>query len=267
MQATALRRLSVLPFVVWCLLASFPPTAAAVPAAFDGSANCNPDRFRVALDIGHSVRRPGATSASGRGEHEFNVSLASVVLAALAEGGFRSSFILESPDAEIPLGERTALAARENASILLSIHHDSVQPGYLQEVRTGDTVRRFSDRFHGFSVFVSAENARAGASRQLGAMLGEEMVQAGFQPSLHHAEAIPGEGRPLLDARIGLYRFDGLIILRTARMPAALLEAGVIVNRSEEQVISALPTQRRIAAAVLGAVRRACSSAAFATLN
>jgi hypothetical protein len=50
----------------------------------------------------------------------------------------------------------------------------------------------------------------------------------------HHAEPIKGENRELVNPELGIYRFDDLIVLKSAAMPAALLECGVIVNRSEE---------------------------------
>jgi len=40
---------------------------------------------------------------------------------------------------------------------------------------------------------------------------------------------------------LGLYRFNDLEVLKTAPMPAALLETGIIVNRREEQERRPLP--------------------------
>ena len=67
-----------------------------------------------------------------------------------------------------------------------------------------------------------------------------------FLPTLHHAEKIPGEGRKLMDKDLGLYEFDDLIVLKTAAMPAVLLECGVIVNRSEEASLQTPEIQHRI---------------------
>jgi N-acetylmuramoyl-L-alanine amidase len=71
---------------------------------------------------------------------------------------------------------------------------------------------------------------------------------------LHHAEKIPGEGRHLMNKDLGLYEFDGLVVLKTAPMPAVLLECGVIVNRGEEAALEKLEVQHRIAAAAADAV-------------
>jgi len=44
--------------------------------------------------------------------------------------------------------------------------------------------------------------------------------------------------RQLLDAQAGVYRYDQLIVLKETRMPAVLLEAGSIVNRTEELLLA-----------------------------
>ena len=86
------------------------------------------------------------------------------------------------------------------------------------------------------------------------------MRSAGFAPSLHHAELIPGEGRPLLNPYLGLYRFDGLAVLRTATMPAALLEAGIIVNPAEEQALRTPAHLDRLSNAVAAGIQRFCGA-------
>ena len=59
-------------------------------------------------------------------------------------------------------------------------------------------------------------------------------MAAGEKPSLYHAEPIAGENRPLLAPPPGRASLDGLAVLKTATMPAVLVEAGVIVNPDDE---------------------------------
>src|SRR5258705_13182016 len=73
---------------------------------------------------------------------------------------------------------------------------------------------------------------------------------AGFSPSLYHADPIPGENKPFADRRNGGHYYDNLIVLKTARTPAVLLEAGVIVNRHEELKVRPGEARKRMAAAV-----------------
>ena len=247
-----------------CWLALAPGARAAGPPGevVPAAPACDAARFRVALDVGHSRANPGSTSARGVPEFEYNLRLARAVSDALAGAGFTSRVLIGESGAAISLDERTRIARREGARLFLSLHHDSVQPHYLEDWQVDGVTRRYSDRFRGYSVFVSGLNRQARASEAFAVLLGQGLLREGLTPSLHHAEPIPGENRPLLDARIGLYRFDGLAVLRTAEMPAVLLEAAVIVHRAEEEQVRDGRVARRVAAAVAGAVRRFCDAGA-----
>ena len=142
------------------------------------------------------------------------------------------------------------------ADLFISIHHDSVQPHYLMQWEFEGKTRHYSDVFRGFSVFYSGINGHPTASARFAKLVGEELVRAGFAPTLHHAEPTAGENGQLIDARTGVYRFDELVVLRTATMPAVLIECGVIVNREEELHVSTAEYRRDLVAAVANAVDR-----------
>ena len=209
---------------------------------------------RVALDIGHSIKQPGAYSARGVGEYYFNRTIAEAVLRSLQATGEVEAFIINPQGKSISLAERTRQAANKRATLFLSIHHDSVQRRYVKEWKVDGKTHLYSDKFSGFSVFVSRKNRKFAQSQRLGRFLSEAMLVRGFSPTLHHAEKIPGEGRNLLDKDLGLYEFEDLIVLKTAAMPAVLLECGVIINRSEETSLQKLEIQQRIADAATEAI-------------
>ena len=209
---------------------------------------------RIALDIGHSIKHPGAYSATGVGEYYFNRTIAEALLRSLKKSGEVAAFIINAQGKTISLAERTRQAANRGATLFLSIHHDSVQRRYLKEWAVNGKTRLYSDNFSGFSVFVSRKNRKFAQSLQFARLLGEAMLARGFSPTLHHAEKIPGENRNLVDKNLGLYEFDDLIVLKTAAMPAVLLECGVIVNRSEEASLQTAEIQQRIADAAAEAM-------------
>ena len=209
---------------------------------------------RVALDIGHSIKQPGAYSARGVGEYYFNRTIAEAVLRSLKQSGEVEAFIINPQGKSISLAERTRQAANKRATLFLSIHHDSVQRRYVKEWKVDGKTHLSSDKFSGFSVFVSRKNRKFAQSQRLGRFLSEAMLARGFSPTLHHAEKIPGEGRNLLDKDLGLYEFEDLIVLKTAAMPAVLLECGVIINRSEETSLQKPEIQQRIADAATEAI-------------
>jgi N-acetylmuramoyl-L-alanine amidase len=111
----------------------------------------------------------------------------------------------------------------------------------------------------GFSLFVSVANSFFAASKELALLMGSEMRATGMRPSVHHAEPIEGENREVIDRLNGVYRFDDLVVLRSAAMPAVLLEAGVIKHREEELIVATRAFQTDVAGAVRRAVEQACA--------
>jgi N-acetylmuramoyl-L-alanine amidase len=212
--------------------------------------------FTLAIDIGHTPQRPGAISARGQPEYGFNKALAETLLARIQQQGPFSAFLINPQGQEIALRNRPLVASQRQAQLLLSIHHDSVQPQYLDQWEHGGRPHRYSDRFQGHSLFVSSRNPRYEDSRRFADLLGEQLLAAGLTPTLHHAERIPGENRPLLDTAKGIYLYDDLVVLREAEIPAVLLECGIILNRDEEPRLASDAFRATIAEAVIQAVRR-----------
>jgi len=205
----------------------------------------------VAIDVGHTPDAPGSMSARGRVEFEFNRDLALAIERALKAEGVATLVIGADGKA---LGARPAKA--RGASFFLSVHHDSVQPHFLQSwVHEGKELR-YSDRYAGFSLFVSRRNAALPGSLRCASGLGEELRRAGFRPSLYHADPIPGEMKPFADRANGIHYYDNLAVLKGAASPAVLLEAGVIVNRDEELNLADAGARDRMAAAVAAGLAR-----------
>lgn len=223
---------------------------------------CDLNKFRIVLDVGHTQAAPGATSARGVREFEFNRQLAEVVRGALVRKGFASTFVLinsgDGNHAEL-LG-RVARANSLGPDLFLSLHHDSVQPRYLQSWTVNGTQQLYSDQFSGYSIFVSTANPYPAESLRFAKLLGTELVARGMYFSKHHAEPIKGEGRAIIDSQTGVYRFNGLMVLTLARAPAALLESGLIVNRQDELTLSSPSTRAAIASAITSAITNFCAS-------
>ncbi|WP_256128266.1 N-acetylmuramoyl-L-alanine amidase family protein [Desulfolutivibrio sulfoxidireducens] len=192
----------------------------------------------VAVDVGHGHKRPGATSARGVPEYRFNLDMARLVVEELHRAGLPKAFLLDPTGADIPPAGRARRANRDKAAVLVSIHHDSVQPQYLEDWIVEGRRGRYCDRFAGYSLFFSAKNPKAGPSLDLAKAIGERLRDAGFTPTAHHAEPIRGENREMVDPQRGVYRYDGLAVLGRAAMPAVLVECGVIVNRDEETALT-----------------------------
>jgi N-acetylmuramoyl-L-alanine amidase len=209
----------------------------------------------IAVDIGHSKAKPGAISASGKTEFEFNVNLGKKIAEALTAQHIPVCLIGELGD-KVALRERTDIANSAKARFYLSVHHDSVQAHYLKSKQMEGIDRHYSDHAHGFSLFVSRKNPALTQSLKCASAIGNALIYHGFTPSSHHAEAIPGENKTWADQASGVYYYDNLVVLKTAAMPAVLLEAGVIVNPQEEKVLQNPNSQTKLTAAVLTGLRQ-----------
>lgn len=210
--------------------------------------------FVLAIDVGHSRLRVGATSARGVAEFTFNQRLGRLLFSELLAGQLITPILINPEGEDIGLTERTQIAAGQNAALLVSIHHDSVQPHYLRSWKHGGKTHFYCDRFQGYSLFFSQKNSHWPSSLTFAQILGSQLYRSGFRPTLHHAEPIRGENRTLVDKKHGIYRFDDLLVLKTASMPAVLLECGVIVNRDEETLLNNEVYQKALTLAIQAAV-------------
>jgi len=197
----------------------------------------NRSDFKVAIDIGHTKNNQGATSARGVGEYIYNENIANMILLELHHQGFINSFIIKKKT-PLTLRGRTLFAKKHEADIFISIHHDSVKERYLSYWIFNNQKHHYSDKFNGYSLFISNKNKNKNESIRLGSSIGYLLQKNKFKHTLHHAEKIKGESKEFINRSIGLYAFDNLIVLRTAEMPALLIECGVIVNREEEVKLS-----------------------------
>jgi len=198
----------------------------------------------VAVDVGHTRASPGATSARGIGEFEFNRVLADVVGSALGQRGLRVRPI--NFDGRIASLDARPLEA-VGSDFFLSLHHDSVQPQWLEEwVWEGET-RSFSDRYTGFSLFVSRNNPDLDTSLRCASAIGARLRRLGFVPATHHADSLPGQARPYADKDNAVHYYDNLVVLYRTTLPAVLFEAGIIKHRAEELLLRDPVRQARMA--------------------
>jgi N-acetylmuramoyl-L-alanine amidase len=225
-------------------------------------ASCARSTFRVLVDVGHTATSPGADSARGVPEYEFNLKLADVIAQSLREAGFDKTVRLVTSGTRLTsLFRRAASADHQHANLFLSIHHDSVPDNLKETWQYEGKKNYYSDRFSGYAIFVSNDNLDRAGSLAFGHSLGQELQKRGLHYTPHYTFPVMGRYRhQLADPEAGVYRYDHLRVLHSTLMPAVLLEAGSIVNRQEELEL-ATPERRLIVAdAVTAAVEDFCAS-------
>ncbi|MHB1373104.1 MAG: N-acetylmuramoyl-L-alanine amidase family protein [Thauera sp.] len=200
----------------------------------------------IAVDVGHTLEAPGAISARGRSEFEFNRELAVRVVEALRGRGFESAII--NADGRIESLRARPLAAA-GAAFFLSIHHDSVNAHELRAWTWQGEQRDYNDDFAGHSLFVSRDNPDTARSILCARVIGARLQRMGFEPTHKN-----GRRRAYADRTHAVHYYDGLAVLRHARMPAVLFEAGVLKNRAEELLLRDPARQARMADAIATAL-------------
>jgi N-acetylmuramoyl-L-alanine amidase len=217
------------------------------------------ETYVVAIDVGHTKASPGAISVTRQPEYEFNLRIARRLEETLKtkspdDPNTIKPFIISS-EKPMALPTRTKIAANRNADLFVSIHHDSAQDQYLEDREVNGQEQKFTSQFSGYSIFVSRKNPRYDESLNLARRIGRAMKAANFPFARHHHERIAGEDRPYADEDAGVYAFDDLVVLKTATMPAVLVECGVIVNPKEEQALLTKERQATIVAAITRGIR------------
>jgi N-acetylmuramoyl-L-alanine amidase len=230
------------------------------PPSKPSAARCEPSKFRIAVDVGHTAESEGAISARNIAEFAYNLHLAQRVVEKLKAEGFTETRLIVTEGKSRPsLFKRVEAANALDANLFLSIHHDSVPNTMLEEWEYGGKKSHYSDRFSGYSVYVSRDNPDFSTSLRFAELVAKEMKAEGLQYARQYTLPIMGRNQhELLDKETGVYRYDQLVVLRKTRMPAVLLEAGSISNRDEEVAMQSPERQDIIASGVTEAVKEFC---------
>jgi N-acetylmuramoyl-L-alanine amidase len=261
----------VVPLLASILLSSLAPVETSQAAAArkitkprpkppEAPLKCEPRKFRIVVDVGHTPDSYGALSARNDPEFGFNFHLAKLITAKLRSEGFAATRLLVTDGKARPsLVNRVSAANEGRADLFLSVHHDSVPDKLLETWEFDGAPSYFSDRFSGHSLFVSERNPHFTTSLKLARMIGRQLKEQGLHYASQYTLPVMGRyRRQLLDKDVGVYRYDGLVVLSQTRSAAVLLEAGSIINRDEEMAMNSPERHELIAGAVAAAVDEFC---------
>lgn len=233
------------------------------------------DSELVVLDPGHIPSYPGAAGACGKKEVAYNDAMAGDIRAALnAVPGLRTQLTRRPGKSVLPADDslppqpngresaqsflaRTALANRLGAALFVSIHHDSTDDrNIIQDPaacggRGGTRIKpEFKAAHHiGYNIWVyqgdAADRPRYEESLKLAVEIGRRMRAAGLTASDIHIQPFEDcrSCRPV-DKANGVWKQD-LAVLRTAKMPAVLVECANIADADLEAQTAASPEYRQ----------------------
>src|SRR5262245_11970387 len=187
MRRIVVRVLPAIMVVCAAVVAASAEPAGSSPAAKPPA--CDRKAFRIVVDVGHTAQVPGAMSARGVDEFDFNLRLAKEVERALTEAGFSRATLLVSEGKSRPaLFGRVENANDVAADLFLSIHHDSVPTKFKEKWEYEGKQQYYCDRFSGHSIFISNENINPQASLQFARLLGLALKARALQYTPHYTE-------------------------------------------------------------------------------
>lgn len=227
-----------------------PPAPPSEPALAPSQAPISAQRaYTVVLDPGHGGRDPGATTSSGLKEKDIVLDIAKKMRAIMQQNAPHIQvYLTRETDAYLTLPKRTEIAEQHHADLFISLHVNA-NP---------------SRKVQGFSVYTLSENATDSAAHELAEkenavdlLFGEatplpqndsmltfilaDLSQTSWlQHSLEYGrlaiDTTIAALKPHSIAREGLKRAN-FAVLRTAAMPAVLVEACYLSNTREEKLL------------------------------
>lgn len=241
----------------------------------------------IVIDSGHTPSDYGAVSCTGKKEIDYNDELLAAISGELARkdrkfiltrtrsqpirhDDYLKNHLMDRPDDEKwqkkkDIYSRIALANVLQAGLFISIHHDSVQEHRLS--RTGDgkivDVRDdYKQQFDpGYSIYIANDPGYPDTgqhypdSLKFAEIFARKMQAMGRNPSTYPEKTPDTENYQAIDASMGIYNSRGLLtVLRNAKMPAVLIEVGVIVDVEDERVISSPSFKNRFAKAIADSI-------------
>ena len=232
------------------------PAAPAVPPRPVPDAPTRP--LIIAIDAGHGGQDPGAIGKGGRREKDVTLAISRELARLVNATPGLKAYLTRDSDVFIPLYKRARLARQADADIFVSIHADAAENRsadgssvYVLSLKgaSSQRARWLADKENAADLIGGVRVAEA--SNTLNAVL-LDLTQSGNMKASEDAAAQVLAGLQ----RVGnIHKRDieraNFAVLRTADMPAMLVETAFISNPEEERRLGDPAFQRRIANAVL----------------
>lgn len=215
----------------------------------------------VVIDPGHGGKDVGAISAyEGRFEKDATLAIARAIQRELERGGQVRARLTRDDDRFIELGERVAIARRAGAALFLSVHCDSAPNAgahgatvyTLSDVASDRMAARLAARENRSDALAGID---LGAEEPEVATILYDLTRRGaMNASAGFAESLQRAMQAGVEFTGNYHRFAGFRVLKTADMPAALLETGYVTNEDDARFLFSPEGQRAIARGVRAAI-------------
>lgn len=219
----------------------------------------------IVIDPGHGGIDGGAKSRKGTKEKDIVLAFSKLLRNRLNASGKFRVYMTRSIDTFIPLAERVKIARRKGASLLISIHADSLPRRKAKGVR-GATVYTLSEE-------ASDDEAKLLAAKEnrsdilAGVDLPEKsgavtsiLIDLAQRETKNHSIGFAGtvlanlKGAGRLNKKP--HRFANLRVLRAPDVPSILLELGYLSSKEDEKLLKSKKWQGKVADALVKSVKK-----------
>lgn len=214
-------------------------------------------KLKVVLDAGHGGQDTGAHGPKGLKEKDAVLTLAKALAKRLEEAGLQVS-LTRADDTFIPLWERAKLANEQGADLFVSLHLNAAQAKaargsevYFLSLSEGDEETEALARAENGT----PEASPAGPDNVVASIL-DDLAQKAF---LEDSERLAVEVQRQLNRLAGIkergVKQAPFVVLRSAAMPAVLVETAFISNPKEELKLKDAAFVDQVAQAIAKGVR------------
>jgi len=214
----------------------------------------------VVIDPGHGGIDAGARSRKGTLEKNVVLDFSKRLADTLGRTGRFTVHLTRDDDKFIPLGERVNIARGHKASLLISVHADSVSAGSV----SGASVYTLSERASDAVAAALAEQENrsdaiggvdlSGETDAVADILIDLVQRETKNYAVFFARTLVGELKRHTGVVKNPHRSAGFKVLKAHDVPSVLLELGYLTNSDDEKHLTDAEWQGKIAESVAGAV-------------
>jgi len=214
---------------------------------------------KIVIDAGHGGNDPGTIGFTGVREKDINLDIARRLANLLKDEGVEV-VMTRSTDKFIPLSKRVDIANNSHADLFVSIHSNANRVRSLNGFEVYYVASSVNDSSR---AMLAAKNAGlnldssyfASHSLDLKATVWDMLYTLDRAESIELSRSICRIMDSSLDCRIIGVKGARFYVLKGARMPAILIEAGFLSNPSEERKLKNGFYRQKIAEGILQGIR------------
>ncbi len=239
------------------------------PAANAAQAPARPARPKtdrlviIAIDAGHGGEDSGARGRRGTREKDVTLAIARRLKTFIDRDPAMRAVLVRDGDYFVPLAQRVVKSRRVNADLLVSIHADAwVMPNVrgssvfaLSERGATSTAARMLAQRENKSDLIGGVNIAA-QDPVLARTLLDLSLTATINDSLKLGKAVLAELGDVNSLHKASVEQAGFAVLKAPDVPSILVETAFISNPDEEKRLKDSAYQEKIAAAILGGIKR-----------